>query len=342
MDDRPQEPTGQPGQWWIRVPAGQFGPVDLETVRQWVQQHRITANDSIYSPEMKAWAHAPSVPQLAGLFQTQAPHPLHMPQTLQPPQAPQPPQVPQAPYLGAAPESEKKRFSLGCIVLAFIGGFVTFLIVAVIFGALLPAFVRAREAARRASCMNNIKQLGLGMKQYTQDYRDACPWREGAADPDEAWRDLGLLYPSYMSAPKTYLCPSSHDRLFEPNATGGGLLKDNWPSTLAGGNTKEVISYAYCYARTTRGPRSWHEQDRDTVRLLADKKAGITIGGDEAQWANHRDDGRNVLYNDGHTRWKSGSDPLDPDEDSDRIGKPDAIDYTDWWSDPPWYGEGSE
>jgi hypothetical protein len=35
---------------------------------------------------------------------------------------------------------------------------------------LFPVFARARENARRTSCQSNLKQIGLGMLQYTQDY----------------------------------------------------------------------------------------------------------------------------------------------------------------------------
>jgi hypothetical protein len=56
----------------------------------------------------------------------------------------------------------------------------------------------------------------------------------------------------------------------------------------------------------------------------------------------HRAEGRNVLYNDGSVKWQRGIKPLDPDEKSDAIGKPDAADYSAWWSDPPFYGEGME
>jgi hypothetical protein len=40
---------------------------------------------------------------------------------------------------------------------------------------LFPVFARARENARRTSCVNNLKQLGLGTMQYLQDYDDMYP-----------------------------------------------------------------------------------------------------------------------------------------------------------------------
>src|SRR5580765_2519568 len=43
-------------------------------------------------------------------------------------------------------------------------------IIAILAAILFPVFGRARENARRSSCQSNLKQIGLGVAQYTQDY----------------------------------------------------------------------------------------------------------------------------------------------------------------------------
>ena len=48
-------------------------------------------------------------------------------------------------------------------------------IVALQAAILFPVFARARENARRSSCQNNLKQIGLGIMQYTQDYDEKLP-----------------------------------------------------------------------------------------------------------------------------------------------------------------------
>lgn len=48
-------------------------------------------------------------------------------------------------------------------------------IIAILAAILFPVFARARENARRTSCLNNMKQIGLGMMQYTQDYDERYP-----------------------------------------------------------------------------------------------------------------------------------------------------------------------
>lgn len=48
-------------------------------------------------------------------------------------------------------------------------------IISVLAAILFPVFARARENARRASCMSNLKQIGLGMMMYVQDYDERFP-----------------------------------------------------------------------------------------------------------------------------------------------------------------------
>jgi prepilin-type N-terminal cleavage/methylation domain-containing protein/prepilin-type processing-associated H-X9-DG protein len=48
-------------------------------------------------------------------------------------------------------------------------------IIGILAAMLFPAFARARENARRTSCLSNLKQIGLAFMQYTQDYDEAYP-----------------------------------------------------------------------------------------------------------------------------------------------------------------------
>lgn len=48
-------------------------------------------------------------------------------------------------------------------------------IIAILAAILFPVFARARENARRSSCQSNLKQIGLGLAQYTQDYDETYP-----------------------------------------------------------------------------------------------------------------------------------------------------------------------
>ena len=49
-------------------------------------------------------------------------------------------------------------------------------IISLLAAILFPVFARARENARRASCMSNLKQIGLGFAQYLSDYDGQYPY----------------------------------------------------------------------------------------------------------------------------------------------------------------------
>src|SRR5213083_1920892 len=76
-------------------------------------------------------------------------------------------------------------------------------IIAILAAILFPVFAQAREKARQASCLSNMKQLGLGLMQYAQDYDEALPPIENRAG---TWRNL--IQP-YMKSFQITACPSN-------------------------------------------------------------------------------------------------------------------------------------
>jgi len=56
-------------------------------------------------------------------------------------------------------------------------------IIAILAAILFPVFAQAREKARQASCMSNLRQVGIATIQYSQDFDETIfPWMEKAGD----------------------------------------------------------------------------------------------------------------------------------------------------------------
>lgn len=87
-------------------------------------------------------------------------------------------------------------------------------IIAILAAILFPVFGRARENARRSSCQSNLKQLGLGMIQYTQDYDERYML-------DDPW--ASIMFP-YVKSTQIYVCPS------QPNNNASNYFASKDPS----------------------------------------------------------------------------------------------------------------
>ena len=193
----------------IGIDGKEYGPVNLDQMRQWIAQGRINSQTRVKAEDASDWRNASEVPEIAALF----PATKGMTTT---------PVVP--PLLSApAPSAQRK----GMAVLSFILGLSSFVLClsavtgfpAIIFGhiarirakrlperyggigfanaglvlgyvsilfsmmvlaLLLPAISKAKRGAEqfgeRTSCQNNMRQIGLAFKVWALEHNDRFPF----------------------------------------------------------------------------------------------------------------------------------------------------------------------
>jgi len=86
-------------------------------------------------------------------------------------------------------------------------------IISILAAILFPVFARARENARRASCQSNLKQLGLAVVMYAQDYDGGLVpyknWNSAGTALTEAWGALVVPLDGYVKNTQIFRCPSA-------------------------------------------------------------------------------------------------------------------------------------
>lgn len=172
-------------------------------------------------------------------------------------------------------------------------------IIAILAAMLLPALARAREMARRANCISNLKQIGLAMSMYATDFREYRPFlvRNDGTD------SLALLYPTYIGTPRVFSCPSDGEgpiERAEERALDGPARVDAIRARIG---THSSFAFKNIDQRGRNTPLTemavW-----DTPVLSDDMENDIVADEvllDDAD--NHGADGIHVLFGDGSVRW---------------------------------------
>jgi len=166
-------------------------------------------------------------------------------------------------------------------------------IIGILAGLLLPALAAAKEKSRRTACTNNLKQIGLYLRMYSTDHRDVFP-QTNITD---------LIVGGYMKTndSDTLMCPTAYAA--SVGSSTGAFVRLSSVASPTIDNTTAGDKYSTYNYRMGAA-----EADPSSSPLAWDKNgAPSSYAGTAtppAGWGgNHKGDGGNVCFVDGHVEW---------------------------------------
>jgi len=148
-------------------------------------------------------------------------------------------------------------------------------IIAILAAILFPVFARARENARRASCQSNLKQIGLGFLQYSQDYDETLvPYRNAVPNPFASDANVGtsaktvtfanqMLEP-YIKSAQIWICPSNPRGFANVDPDGS----DTAPSYRSYGGQNSYAFNNYSFSSNTGLKLASISESANTVAMV--------------------------------------------------------------------------
>ena len=195
-------------------------------------------------------------------------------------------------------------------------------IISILAAILFPVFARARENARRTSCLSNLKQLGLATMMYAQDYDETYPsYHNGPSDDRKTWTQLIAPYTSTKStsdsnagrAVQIYRCPSmGYDGEYSANnqvfawpynatihVTKMAALEAPASIYMIMDGSSYIISPNYAVNPTNNifvpGSRKFVNSGHENIVTTENRKSDFESG--------RHFDGVAIAFADGHAKW---------------------------------------
>jgi prepilin-type N-terminal cleavage/methylation domain-containing protein len=139
-------------------------------------------------------------------------------------------------------------------------------IIAILAGMLLPALAASKSKAKRIACVNNVKQVTLGLRMWAQDNADKFPWQlsvtnGGSADSPD-WTDHFRICSNEISSTKVLLCPAETTK----------KAATNWFSATGDANVSYFVGLSV-------------DQEKPQTILLGDYNVTGGDGGLDPKWS---------------------------------------------------------
>ena len=206
------------------------------------------------------------------------------------------------------PANQKARAAFTLIELLIV-----IAIIAILAAILFPVFARARENARRSSCLSNLKQVGIAMMQYTQDNDERYMVADHEDADNNGVADYAWFVPlqPYIKSEQVFKCPSLGNETTAPNPNTDYILN----GFFAHGVSQAIFS------QTAQQVMVAERKENEDV---FDYHAWIRDGDEQFEFEDNisRDrhfNGSNYLFADGHAKWLS----------YERVFLPAVLDPTD-------------
>jgi len=172
-------------------------------------------------------------------------------------------------------------------------------IIAILAAILFPVFARAREKARQTSCLSNLKQLGLGMLMYVQDYDERFTV-ERVVQPWYARPWYQAIAP-YVKNAQIFVCPS-----VDYNAAWGGYGYNGY-----GTNGKNGLGYRHQSddgsPQPSQAPPKLANVEQPSAMIMLGEPIANTyaLRGYASNYlpSDRHNGGSNIAHVDGHVKW---------------------------------------
>lgn len=184
-------------------------------------------------------------------------------------------------------------------------------IIAILAAILFPVFAKAREKARQASCLSNLKQMGLAALSYAQDYDEmfmygyypgTCAWGHAHTPADgvhAAYSWPSFLVP-YVKNTQIFRCPSA-----TPTICSAGVGGASGTTSAYGINYDGVCGWAM--GSMDKPAERMMMQDMQNWFVISSTNTQATCFSSFGTGITRHNDGANVNFCDGHAKWLSAS-----------------------------------